>query len=1105
MAVALRVGDFVACPGGPGIARVGALDGDNACVEYFESVAQPTVEAEWVEVGTCSPVILVPGTRVYWLNPDTGAWLAGRVKARQGGRYFVQFPNTEYDLPVEGRDLRVRWDHPVQDPVQVLAAGGIESGYFYGARLPMLRNLVEQRAACTNVPALLSSAAEVYPHQVRAALTVLTDPVQRYLLADEVGLGKTIEAGYVIRQTLIDNPRSKITILTPDTLRRQWRRELTEKFFIDDFPLARIKLTRHEDPVRWREYHGSDLVVVDEAHWLVQVRDPDESPYRELRELAHSSPRLLLLSATPVTSHHTTHLGLLHLLEPHLYRWDDREAFEHRQARRSELADSVYALDSTFAVLLPSTIDSIRVLLPPDARFEELASQVLQLLADDDDLRDEADAPTLAIRVEGLRAHISETYRLHRRTIRHRRAHVLRDDQNSSLLPYEVRGRGRPELLDLYLPEGHDAQQTLIEWRTRIWDNLLNEDRTAAQDACALALGVLTSRAGGPADDLLDAMRWRVRRDPAAAQRASLSTLEQVLLSEPDLIGAESQVLAAFEAGVAQTNRDASATALVDTLLPVIRSHQRVVIFCGPGSLAADLVAYLRTRFPKAPIGEHTRAVGSDQAERAVTAWCAPVPAAQGRVIVADDTAEDGLNLQLADAAIHLRLPWSPNRLEQRLGRIDRYSGGASAEQSPPTRQYVLRNPGPDGSIGDAWLSLLDRGYDIFGASVSTLQDAIAQGLAPVWGAALSGGPEGLECSAERVRATLSQERADIDKMDLLESIHGTAVPARDVAAAVGDFEQRWRGTQHALLRYVGESSGGIKIRYNRRMVRGCSREIFDLGDSHPLADPRLFRVKSGMLTSEMSQGTFNRSAALRAPGTRIFRIGNPFVDLLASLIAIDDRGQATAFRRVDPRHRGEPAAYFGFDFLVEADVNTAAALVADQAGARTALRRQADRILPPFTLKVWVPAGSDEAITSDEDRAWLDMPYDNRRDQNYNAKCLHELADLFGGWATFRKSAEAAEQAARRNLELVTDLAERCARAAKHAQQTLAVVTAEARARQAAGRLVGDTDSYLVDALVTDALVTGLTAPAARVVAATCIVRSAYVKEWRPRQDITR
>src|SRR5699024_10533200 len=139
------------------------------------------------------------------------------------------------------------------------------------------------------------------------------------------------------RQTLIDNPKAKIAILTPEVLRYQWRRELTDKFFIDDFPHAQIRISSHETPQRWEGYLDCDLVVVDEAHQLVQVREPEDSPYRQLCALAHSAPRLLLLSATPVTSHYTTHLGLLHLLDPTLYRWTDRESFEHRYELRSRL------------------------------------------------------------------------------------------------------------------------------------------------------------------------------------------------------------------------------------------------------------------------------------------------------------------------------------------------------------------------------------------------------------------------------------------------------------------------------------------------------------------------------------------------------------------------------------------------------------------------------------------------------------------------------------------------------------------------------------------------------------------------------------------------
>ncbi|UXX97682.1 SNF2-related protein [Streptomyces sp. AD2-2] len=187
----------------------------------------------------------------------------------------------------------------------------------------MLHNLIAQRAASASTPAFLAAAAEIYPHQVRAALTVLSDPVQRYLLADEVGLGKTIQAGYVVLQTLIDNPQARVVILTPDSLRRQWVSELRTKFFTDDFP-RRVKIASHDSPEKWEQHRGSDLVVVDEAHLLVQDRDDTDPIYRALCDLVHPASKVLLLSATPVTSSHTTHLGLLHLLEPNVYKWSER-------------------------------------------------------------------------------------------------------------------------------------------------------------------------------------------------------------------------------------------------------------------------------------------------------------------------------------------------------------------------------------------------------------------------------------------------------------------------------------------------------------------------------------------------------------------------------------------------------------------------------------------------------------------------------------------------------------------------------------------------------------------------------------------------------------
>ncbi|MGK5533402.1 protein DpdE [Streptomyces sp. URMC 129] len=383
MSSGFTVGHLVEFTGAPGIGRVGAIDGEMLRVDFFESVAEEIVHSQRVTARSCWRAKLEAETRVYWREPSTGDWLAGRVTGEHLPEYFIQVPNKKWNERANGCDLRVRWNHPVHDPLQVLTTGGSESGFFRDARLPFLRDLVAQRAACANMAALLSSAAEIFPHQLRAAMTVLTDPVQRYLIADEVGLGKTIEAGFVIRQTLLDDPQARITVVAPEPLRRQWDKELRDKFFVDDFSSARILITSHETPEKWSAYHDSALVIVEEAHALVQNADEGLSPYRELAALAHSAPKLLLLSATPVISHYATHLGLLHLLDRDLYSWDDREAFEHRYALRAELADSVYALDATFTLLLRSTLDDIRRIIPDDPRFEHLAGRIVERLTED--------------------------------------------------------------------------------------------------------------------------------------------------------------------------------------------------------------------------------------------------------------------------------------------------------------------------------------------------------------------------------------------------------------------------------------------------------------------------------------------------------------------------------------------------------------------------------------------------------------------------------------------------------------------------------------------------------------------------------------------------
>jgi ATP-dependent helicase HepA len=1053
---------------------------DKVRIDYFESVAGPTACSRWTNAADCRPTRLQEQTRVYWQDQDTGGWRAGRIVGGDQAEYFVRLPNSEIDFKVPESQLRVRWDMPVRNPVDVLVAGANESGYFSNARVPMMRNLVMQRAACGSAFALLSSGIEIFPHQVDAAMTVISDPVQRYLLADEVGLGKTIEAGLVIRQVLLDEPMSKIAIIAPKTLRRQWQYELRSKFFVDDFPFATIKISSHKTPEKWQSYQGYDLIVVDEAQLLAQVDDPAQSPYRELAGLARSVERVLLLSATPLTSRVTTHLALLHLLEPHLYKWTEQEAFEHKFLLRRELANAVYGLDSDYEQLLPTSIAEIEELIPADLQFRRLSRQTLTFLTEDGDLRTEDDRTGLAVTVEALRAHISETYRLHRRMIRHRRVQVTRGEDPAATLPYELTGRSRPTHIVLDSRRQQLVEEALLNWQSGIANWLMDAGHEKEAKAYGQVLGVLVSRADGASSDLSDALRWRLNGDESAAECAGLTSEERALLSTPPIAHSERGVLSQLSSAP----DDNDLTDLADALQSVLKGQQRVVVFCGAGTLAVRLAGALARDDPRLRIGEHTHAVGIAEGDAVIASW-----RKDGGVLVADDSAEEGLNLQVADAVVHCRLPWSPNRLEQRIGRVDRYQAGVVDQ---PAQQFVVI--GTDGEFGlpGSWLAMLEQAFGIFGQSVSALQDSIDQGLADIWAVAALSGPEGINRLIPTVTNDLAEERREIDGMDMLEAIHNARTGVVDIATAIGELEVDWQGIEAATMGFASGAAGGLRF-LTRTMGPGGQVTQFERGNKPPLVPPRILAQGGTHLTPEMMRGAFDRAVTLKVSGTRMLRSGNPFIDMLARTVWIDDRGQATVLER---RYPGEAHVYFGFDFLAEADIEVALDLVNDDPIGRNALRRQADCLLPPFTRRVWIPLPGKAAVVDLAQLRWLDQPYKPKQnhgpDTNLNAQRIDALFDKFGSRDRFAAGARFAEHIARNELDRVTDLRARCEEARQQATSHLAVRRAQAEARKAAGRIVTDTESYATDLGIADALIDGLANPRIKVISVTCLVRGA-------------
>jgi SNF2 family DNA or RNA helicase len=167
---------------------------------------------------------------------------------------------------------------------------------------------------------LVDAQVDLNPHQVEAALFAFRSPLSKgAILADEVGLGKTIEAGLVISQKWAERKR-KILIITPANLRKQWSQELADKFFLPSYILeaksfnesikkgnfnpfdnAEIILCSYQFARAKEAYIKAvnwDLVVIDEAHRLRNVYKTGNKIARAIKDAVENSPKILLTAIT---------------------------------------------------------------------------------------------------------------------------------------------------------------------------------------------------------------------------------------------------------------------------------------------------------------------------------------------------------------------------------------------------------------------------------------------------------------------------------------------------------------------------------------------------------------------------------------------------------------------------------------------------------------------------------------------------------------------------------------------------------------------------------------------------------------------------------------
>ena len=391
---------------------VRTFDGGTVAEVLFPGRAQPTLVS--TRGNTLIPHPFAPGDRVL-TGKGRPATITGEEPGGRGlRRYVIRYEDgTEDELP----ESEVLSPPPDTDLLSTLREGRVADAGAFLLRRQALTLDEERRNDALG--ALLASRVMVKPHQVGVVQRVLSARQPRFVLADEVGLGKTIEAGMIFSALRLSGLAARVLVVAPSHLTVQWLAELFHKFqqlftLVDGERLARSRrdepevspwerfprvvtslelLSRSPEEVQEVADAGWDLVIVDEAHHL-----RGEKAFAAIEALAARTWGLLLLTATPMQLDPDEYRALLTLLDP--VSAPDAAAFRARIERQETLSRTVRALLEGDDAEAMAAVGALRGRFPDDPELGRLTDR------------------------EELLSHLAETYSLSEALVRNRRARV---------------------------------------------------------------------------------------------------------------------------------------------------------------------------------------------------------------------------------------------------------------------------------------------------------------------------------------------------------------------------------------------------------------------------------------------------------------------------------------------------------------------------------------------------------------------------------------------------------------------------------------------------------------------------------------------------------
>ncbi len=520
---------------------------------------------------------------------------------------------------------------------------------------------------------LVDAQVDLNPHQVEAALFAFRSPLSKgAILADEVGLGKTIEAGLVISQKWAERKR-KILIITPSNLRKQWSQELMDKFFLPSriletksfnttvkknnlnpflqneiiicsYQFARSK-EAYIESIEW------DLAVIDEAHRLRNVYKTSNRIGKSIKNSLAKVPKILL-TATPLQNSLQELYGLVSIIDD--YTFGDIKSFRNQYGRVNSTADESVFLELKER-LKPICKRTLRRQVLEYIKYTNRIALVEEFYPTDDEQKlydyvtNYLQSPNLYALPAGQRQLMTL---------------ILRKLLASSTYAISGTLEGLANKLESIISDNNPAnpiEETLtqdFETYDELKDEWLEEDGEDEKE----------ERVYTP-DDIINI-------------KTEISQLKEFgdLAKSIQINSKGEKLFTALQKGFEEaTKKGASKKAIIFTESTRTQSYlkdilegrgyqDKVVLFNGSNTDQKSKTIY------KAWIERHQntdRITGSKTAD--MRAALVDYFRDEAIIMIATEAAAEGINLQFCSLIVNYDLPWNPQRIEQRIGRCHRY------------------------------------------------------------------------------------------------------------------------------------------------------------------------------------------------------------------------------------------------------------------------------------------------------------------------------------------------------------------------------------------------------------------------------------------------